>query len=122
MKSSVKKRKRIDLKLVFKRTINSYCLEKRPKIIKVSKKYVSQLEEIFTEYPDILNYRESEEPEVLIVKTFTFELIKLFPTDKAKEKLFKEFLNKLASSDIISIKDLIDLEQEIEQFVQSIEV
>ncbi|MFX1410232.1 MAG: hypothetical protein ACFFA6_07760 [Promethearchaeota archaeon] len=46
----------------------------------------------------------------------------LFPTDKAKEKLLKEFLNKLASSDIISIKDLIDLEQEIEQFVQSIEV
>ncbi|MFW9938856.1 MAG: hypothetical protein ACFFD5_14505 [Candidatus Thorarchaeota archaeon] len=45
----------------------------------------------------------------------------LFPTDKAKEKLLKEFLNKLASSDILSIKDLVDLEQEIEQFVQSIE-
>ena len=41
--------------------------------------------------------------------------------DKAKEKLLKEFLNKLASSDILSIKDLVDLEQEIEQFVQSIE-
>jgi len=46
----------------------------------------------------------------------------LFPTDKAKEKLLKEFLAKLASSDIKDVEDIVDLEQTIETFVQSIEV
>jgi len=46
----------------------------------------------------------------------------LFPTDKAKEKILKEFLGRLASSDIKDIEDLIDLEQEIDTFVQAIEV
>ncbi len=46
----------------------------------------------------------------------------LFPTDKAKEKLLKEFLAKLASADIKDVEDIIDLEQAIENFVQSIEV
>jgi len=46
----------------------------------------------------------------------------LFPTDKAKEKLLKEFLAKLASSEIKDVEDIIDLEQTIENFVQSIEV
>ncbi|MHA2008797.1 MAG: hypothetical protein ACXABO_10085 [Promethearchaeota archaeon] len=44
----------------------------------------------------------------------------LFPTDKAKEKSLKEFLNKLASSDIKKIDDIIDLEQTIESFVESV--
>ncbi len=46
----------------------------------------------------------------------------LFPTDKAKEKILKEFLGRLASSDIKDVEDLIDLEQEIDTFVQAIEV
>ncbi|GAG54866.1 unnamed protein product [marine sediment metagenome] len=46
----------------------------------------------------------------------------IFPHDKQKEKLLKEFLNKLASSDIKEIDDLIDLEQTIDTFVKSIEV
>jgi len=46
----------------------------------------------------------------------------LFPTDKTKEKLLKEFLNKLASSEIKDVDDIIDLEQTIENFVESIEV
>ena len=46
----------------------------------------------------------------------------LFPTDKAKEKLLKEFLAKLASADIKDVEDIIDLEQAIDNFVQSIEV
>ncbi len=46
----------------------------------------------------------------------------LFPTDKAKEKLLKEFLAKLASADIKDVEDIIDLEQTIESFVHSIEV
>ena len=45
----------------------------------------------------------------------------LFPTDKTKEKLLKEFLNKLASSEIKDVNDIIDLEQTIESFVESIE-
>lgn len=46
----------------------------------------------------------------------------LFPTDKTKEKLLKELLAKLASSEIKNVEDIIDLEQTIETFVQSIEV
>ncbi|MFX1391238.1 MAG: hypothetical protein ACFE9Z_14325 [Promethearchaeota archaeon] len=46
----------------------------------------------------------------------------LFPTDKSKEKLLKEFLAKLASSEIKDVQDIVDLEQTIENFVQSIEV
>lgn len=45
----------------------------------------------------------------------------LFPTDKSKEKKLREFLDKLASSEIKSIADVIDLEAEIDQFVESIE-
>ncbi len=46
----------------------------------------------------------------------------LFPTDKSKEKLLKEFLAKLASSEIKDIDDIIDLEQSIDIFVQSVEI
>ena len=46
----------------------------------------------------------------------------LFPTDKAKEKLLKEFLNKLASTDIRNVDDIVDLEQTIDSFIQSVEV
>jgi GTP1/Obg family GTP-binding protein len=45
----------------------------------------------------------------------------LFPTNKTKEKILKEFLNKLASSEIKDVEDIIDLEQAIDTFVQSIE-
>ena len=45
----------------------------------------------------------------------------LFPTDKGKEKILKEFLERLASSEIKDVEDIIDLEQAIETFVQSIE-
>lgn len=46
----------------------------------------------------------------------------IFPHDKHKEKLLKEFLGKLASSDIKEVEDLVDLEQTIDSFVRSIEV
>ena len=45
----------------------------------------------------------------------------LFPTDKTKEKILKEFLNKLASSEIKDVEDIIDLEQSIESFVEQVE-
>ncbi|MFW9947377.1 MAG: hypothetical protein ACFFBZ_12140 [Promethearchaeota archaeon] len=44
----------------------------------------------------------------------------IFPHNKTKEKLLKEFLNKIASSDIKNVEDLVDLEQSIESFVASI--
>jgi hypothetical protein len=46
----------------------------------------------------------------------------IFPHNKHKEKLLKEFLGKLASSDIKQVEDLVDLEQTIDNFVDSIEV
>ncbi|MHA1197364.1 MAG: hypothetical protein ACTSRH_17155 [Promethearchaeota archaeon] len=46
----------------------------------------------------------------------------IFLHDKNKEKLLKEFLGKIASSDIKDVDDLIDLEQSIDEFVKSIEV
>ena len=46
----------------------------------------------------------------------------LFPHDKNKEKILKEFLKKLASSEIKTENDIIELEQNIESFVQSIEI
>lgn len=44
----------------------------------------------------------------------------IFPHNKTKEKLLKDFLSKIASSDIKNIDDLVDLEQMIESFVASI--
>ncbi len=44
----------------------------------------------------------------------------LFPTDKAKEKILKEFLNKLASIDIKDADDIVDLEQSIDIFIESV--
>ena len=46
----------------------------------------------------------------------------LFPTDKEKEKMLKEFLARIASSDIKNVEDVIDLEQMIETFVEEIEI
>jgi hypothetical protein len=46
----------------------------------------------------------------------------IFPQDKRKEKLLKEFLNKVASSEITDIDSLIDLEQTIDHFIENIEV
>jgi len=46
----------------------------------------------------------------------------IFPHNKHKEKLLKEFLNKIASSEIKNVEDIVDLEQTIETFVDDIEV
>ncbi|MEJ2250991.1 MAG: hypothetical protein P8Y70_14380 [Candidatus Lokiarchaeota archaeon] len=45
----------------------------------------------------------------------------IFPKDKDKEKMLKEFLNRLASSDIKTVEDVVDLEQDIENFVEQVE-
>ncbi|NHJ25704.1 MAG: hypothetical protein EAX89_14055 [Candidatus Lokiarchaeota archaeon] len=46
----------------------------------------------------------------------------IFPNDKQKEKILKEFLNKIAGSEIKNIDDIIDLEQSIDSFVKNVEV
>jgi hypothetical protein len=44
----------------------------------------------------------------------------IFPQDKNKEKLLKGFLEKIASTEIKDIEDIIDLEQTIESFIESV--
>ncbi|GAI73465.1 unnamed protein product, partial [marine sediment metagenome] len=44
------------------------------------------------------------------------------PQDKNKERLLKEFLEKLASSDIKDIQDIIDLQQNIDNFIEALEM
>ena len=46
----------------------------------------------------------------------------LFPTNKTKEKILKEFLARLASSEIKNVEDIIDIEQQIDDFVQAVEI
>ena len=74
---------------------------------------------------DLLDYSHIETLFLIFTNILDWEHYKtslLFPTDKAKEKLLKEFLNKLASSEIKDINDIIDLEQSIEGFVEDIEI
>jgi len=44
----------------------------------------------------------------------------IFPQDKNKEKLLKGFLEKIASTEIKNIDDIIDLEQTIDTFIESV--
>ncbi|MFX0036443.1 MAG: hypothetical protein ACFE9I_12490 [Candidatus Hermodarchaeota archaeon] len=44
----------------------------------------------------------------------------IFPQDKNKEKLLKEFLAKIASTEIKDIEDIVDLEQTIDSFIHSV--
>jgi hypothetical protein len=44
----------------------------------------------------------------------------IFPQDKSKEKLLKGFLEKIASTEIKDIEDIIDLEQTIDTFIESV--
>ncbi|MFX1406685.1 MAG: hypothetical protein ACFFC9_06595 [Promethearchaeota archaeon] len=46
----------------------------------------------------------------------------IFPHNKQKEKLLKEFLNKIASSEIKEIDDIIDLEVDINKFIERVQV
>jgi len=45
----------------------------------------------------------------------------IFPHDKQKEKILKEFLNRIASSEIKEIDDIIDLEVDINKFIESVQ-
>ena len=69
----------------------------------------SHIEKIFLVFTNILDYEH-------------YKSSLIFPQDKNKEKLLKEFLNRIASSDIKEVNDLIDLEQAIDTFIESVEV
>ena len=69
----------------------------------------SHIEKIFLVFTNILDYEH-------------YRSSLIFPRDKQKEKLLKEFLNRIASSDIKEVNDLIDLEQAIDTFIESVEV
>ena len=69
----------------------------------------SHIEKIFLVFTNILDYEH-------------YKSSLIFPQDKNKEKLLKQFLNRIASSDIKEVNDLIDLEQAIDTFIESVEV
>ena len=72
---------------------------------------------------DLIDYSHIEVLFLIFTNILDWEHYKsslIFPTDKAKEKLLKEFLGKLASSAIKDINDIIDLEQTIDSFIESV--
>ena len=69
----------------------------------------SHIEKLFLVFTNILDYEH-------------YRSSLIFPRDKQKEKLLKEFLNRIASSDIKDIGDLVDLEQAIDTFIEEVEV
>ena len=68
----------------------------------------SHIEILFLVFTNILDYEH-------------YKSSLIFPHDKQKEKLLKEFLNRIANSDIKEIEDLVDLEQAIDTFIEGIE-
>jgi len=69
----------------------------------------SHIEKLFLVFTNILDYEH-------------YKSSLIFPQDKQKEKLLKEFLNRIASSDIKDVEDLVDLEQAIDTFIEKVEV
>ncbi|MFW9971393.1 MAG: hypothetical protein ACFFDF_14460 [Candidatus Odinarchaeota archaeon] len=72
---------------------------------------------------DLIDYSHIEVLFLIFTNILDWEHYKsslIFPQDKNKEKLLKEFLAKLASSEIKNIEDIIDLEQTIDNFIESI--
>ncbi len=69
----------------------------------------SHIEKLFLVFTNILDYEH-------------YKSSLIFPQDKQKEKLLKEFLNRIASSDIKDVEDLVDLEQAIDTFIEEVEV
>lgn len=81
-------------------------------------------ETITEKLKDIIDFSHIETLFLIFTNILDWEHYKsslLFPTDKAKEKILKEFLSKIASADIKDVEDLVDLEQTIESFVESVQ-
>ena len=74
---------------------------------------------------DLIDYSHIEILFLVFTNILDYEHYKsslIFPHDKEKEKLLKEFLNRIASSDIKEVEDLIDLEQAIDNFIENVEI
>ena len=72
---------------------------------------------------DIIDYSHIETLFLIFTNILDYEHYRsslLFPADKRKEGLLKEFLGRLASSDIKSVHDLVDLEGTIDKFIENI--
>jgi len=72
---------------------------------------------------DLIDYSHIEVLFLIFTNILDWEHYKsslIFPQDKNKEKLLKEFLGRLASSEIKNIDDIIDLEQTIDNFIESV--
>jgi len=89
--------------------------------------YSDQTKQLITpeKFKSLIEYSHIEILFLIFTNILDWEHYKsslLFPTDKAKEKILKEFLSKIASADIKDVEDIVDLEQTIESFVESIQV
>lgn len=89
--------------------------------------YSDQTKQLITpeKFKSLIEYSHIETLFLIFTNILDWEHYKsslLFPTDKAKEKILKEFLSKIASSDIKDVEDIVDLEQTIESFVESIQI
>ena len=89
--------------------------------------YSDQTKQLITpeKFKSLIEYSHIETLFLIFTNILDWEHYKsslLFPTDKAKEKILKEFLSKIASADIKDVEDIIDLEQNIESFVESVQI
>lgn len=89
--------------------------------------YSDQTKQLITpeKFKSLIEYSHIEILFLIFTNILDWEHYKsslLFPTDKAKEKILKEFLSKIASADIKDVDDIVDLEQTIESFVDSIQI
>ena len=89
--------------------------------------YSDQTKQLITpkKFKSLIEYSHIEILFLIFTNILDWEHYKsslLFPTDKAKEKILKEFLSKIASADIKDVEDIVDLEQTIESFVESIQI
>ena len=88
--------------------------------------YSDQTKQLITpeKFKSLIEYSHIETLFLIFTNILDWEHYKsslLFPTDKAREKLLKEFLSKIASADIKDVEDIVDLEQTIESFVESVQ-
>ena len=89
--------------------------------------YSDQTKQLITpeKFKSLIEYSHIEILFLIFTNILDWEHYKsslLFPTDKAKEKILKEFLSKIASADIKDVEDIVDLEQTIETFVESVQI
>lgn len=89
--------------------------------------YKDQTKELINKdkFFEILDYSHVEVLFILFTSILDWEHYNsslLFPQDKEKEKMLRKFLDQLASSKIKNVEDVVDLEQQIDDLVQSLQM